>query len=89
MLLEYVFCRPLETAQENASRLAGYEVSLPYPECCTTDKNTIVSCTSCGQEYCSEECRSKAFDEYHRILCLQTFQRNNVHPLERLNEAWK
>lgn len=81
--------KPLETAEENASRLTGQTITLPYPECCTTNKNTIVSCPNCGQEYCSEECKTKAYNQYHQILCLQTVERNNRHPLELLNEAWK
>ncbi|KAJ8934380.1 hypothetical protein NQ314_013421 [Rhamnusium bicolor] len=81
--------RPLETAQENATRLTGHFVELPYPECCTTDKSKIVSCIVCGEQYCSLECQTAAFNQYHRTLCLQTTERHNVHPLEQLNEAWK
>lgn len=81
--------KPLETAEENACRLTGQLITLPYPECCTTDKSKIVSCHSCGGEYCCQECRIEAFNQYHKILCLQTFERNNTHPLEQLNEAWK
>ncbi|KAJ8952704.1 hypothetical protein NQ318_021021 [Aromia moschata] len=81
--------RPLETAQENATRLAGHFVELPYPECCTTDKTKTVSCMMCAEQYCSVECQTEAFNQYHRTLCLQTAERNNTHPLEGLNEAWK
>ncbi|KAB0796753.1 hypothetical protein PPYR_10814 [Photinus pyralis] len=82
--------RPLESAQENARRLTGNpELILPYPECCTTNKNSIVSCSTCGVEYCSVHCQNEAFNRYHRILCLRTKERNNSHPMEHLNEAWK
>ncbi|KAK4883114.1 hypothetical protein RN001_006433 [Aquatica leii] len=82
--------RPLETAQENAQRLtANEELILPYPECCSTDKSAIVSCILCGVEYCSSDCMTIAFNRYHRTLCFKTKERNNLHPLEQLNEAWK
>nr|CAH7721280.1 unnamed protein product [Callosobruchus chinensis] len=81
--------RPLETAQENVTRLAGQFVELPYPECCTTDKSKIVSCPNCGVDYCSDECQSEALNQYHKVLCLQTTERNCMHPLEKLNETWK
>nr|XP_023019628.1 SET and MYND domain-containing protein 5 [Leptinotarsa decemlineata] len=81
--------RPLETAQENASRLTGQCVELPYLECCTTDKSKFVSCPSCCKQYCSEECRSDAFKQYHQTLCTQSSDGSNFHPLEQLNEAWK
>ncbi|CAH1374065.1 hypothetical protein MTP99_015441 [Tenebrio molitor] len=82
--------KPLETAQENAQRLTGKpDLELPFPECCATDKAKFTSCSLCGTEYCSVECQSAAYNQYHRILCLQTTERNNYHPLEQLNEAWK
>jgi hypothetical protein len=85
-----LFARPLETAQENAQRLTGKpDLELPFPECCATDKAKFTSCSLCGTEYCSVECQSAAYNQYHRILCLQTTERNNYHPLEQLNEAWK
>lgn len=84
------YFRPLETAEENARRLTGKpELELPYNECCTTDKTKFSSCSFCGVEYCSIECQTDAFNQYHKTLCLQTKERNNFHPLEQLNEAWK
>lgn len=80
---------PLETAEENARRLTKkHELVLPYPQCCITKKSTIVECI-CGDRYCSEACRVKAFDQYHRNMCLQTKERNLTHPLERLEEFWR
>lgn len=82
--------RPLESAQENARRLTGNSsLELPFPECCTTDKKKIVTCSACGEFYCSTECQIAAYNQYHRVLCIQTKERNNSHPLEQLNEAWK
>ncbi|CAH2003454.1 unnamed protein product [Acanthoscelides obtectus] len=83
--------RPLETALENAQRLtAGQVEEMPYPECCTTDKSKIVSCPDCGVEYCSEICQTEALNQHHRVLCLQTTERNvDIHPLLKLEETWK
>lgn len=82
--------RPLETAEENARRLTGNKsLELPYQECCKTEKHLHTTCPTCGVEYCSENCRVQAFEQYHKVLCLQTFERNNVHPLEQLEETWK
>ncbi|XP_072390243.1 protein-lysine N-trimethyltransferase SMYD5 [Diabrotica undecimpunctata] len=87
---KYLACdhclRPLETAHENATRLAGHPMVLPYPECCSTDKSKIVSCPHCSTKYCSEECRVEAYSQYHNTLC---HENNSNHPLERLNDAWK
>lgn len=82
--------RPLETAEENMRRLTGNTtLELPFPECCGTNKESITSCPSCGLEYCSENCRITAFNQYHKTLCIHTRDRNNVHPIEQLDETWK
>ncbi|XP_050312961.1 histone-lysine N-trimethyltransferase SMYD5 [Anthonomus grandis grandis] len=82
--------RPLETAEENSQRLTGKPAySLPYPEFCQTKKEDITSCPDCGVEYCSEICKTIANEQYHRVLCLQSHERNMTHPLEQLEEAWK
>jgi len=82
--------RHLETAEENIRRLTGNSsLELPYPECCETNKECIVSCPGCGVEYCSENCQTTAFAQYHKTLCIQTHERQNVHPLEHLEETWK
>lgn len=64
-------------------------MELPYQECCKTEKHLHTTCPACGVEYCSENCRVQAFEQYHKVLCPQTFERNNVHPLEELEETWK
>ena len=54
--------RPLENAEENARRLTGKpDIVLPYPECCETKKELITECSSCGVKYCSNDCKSEAF----------------------------
>ncbi|KAL3276495.1 hypothetical protein HHI36_011875 [Cryptolaemus montrouzieri] len=93
-LYKYKACdhclRPLETAEENARRLTGkFDLVLPYPECCTTVKDTIISCEKCGVEYCCSECLINADTQYHKILCIGSKERSGCHPLELLNEAWK
>lgn len=81
---------PLETAEENARRLTGkQDLVLPFPQCCQTLKEKIVICEACGVLYCSNECRTKAYNQYHRNMCIQTMERNVIHPLEKLVEAWK
>ncbi|KAG5894059.1 hypothetical protein JTB14_003922 [Gonioctena quinquepunctata] len=81
--------RPLETAQDNATRLTGQGIELPYPECCTTDKSKFASCSNCAKQYCSVECKVESFNQYHRTLCPQTTEQNKAHPLTQLNDAWK
>ncbi|KAG0713036.1 SET and MYND domain-containing protein 5 [Chionoecetes opilio] len=85
------FCmRSLETAQENASRLAqNPQLSLPFPECCDTKKDTFIECPSCDASYCSRECRSSAWNQYHETLCLRSYMPDPSHPLVMLQEAWK
>ncbi|XP_063614347.1 histone-lysine N-trimethyltransferase SMYD5-like isoform X4 [Penaeus indicus] len=82
--------RPLETAEENACRLAqNPHLSLPYPECCDTKKDSLIECPQCDASYCSRECRASAWNQYHETLCLQSFTPDPSHPLVMLQEAWK
>ncbi|XP_071520164.1 protein-lysine N-trimethyltransferase SMYD5 isoform X2 [Panulirus ornatus] len=85
------FCmRPLETAEENACRLAqNSQLTLPYPDCCDTKKDELVECPSCDVSYCSRECRDGAWNQYHETLCLRSFMPDPSHPLVMLQEAWK
>ncbi|XP_046622667.1 histone-lysine N-trimethyltransferase SMYD5 [Neodiprion virginianus] len=83
---------PLETAEENAKRLAGKpDLVLPYPECCQTKKESIVACPDCGVKYCSPECQQESLGRYHQYLCHKSSNDpgSDSHPLVRLNEAWK
>lgn len=85
------FCmRPLETAEENVRRLcADSDITLPYPECCQTDKPSVVDCSHCDASYCCEACRQAAWLQYHQVLCRRSFTRNTDHPIDLLQEAWK
>lgn len=47
-----LFLRPLETAEENASRLAqNPQLSLPFPECCDTKKDSFIECPYCDVSF--------------------------------------
>lgn len=85
------FCmRPLETAEENASRLAqNPQLSLPFPECCDTKKDSFIECPYCDASYCSRECRTSAWNQYHETVCLHSYMPDPSHPLVMLQEAWK
>lgn len=85
--------RPLETAEENISRLSGHKgtpIALPYPECCPVkaSKNLQTKCQNCPTFYCSPECLSIANERYHQVLCMGS-DVHPSHPLNVLNEAWK
>ncbi|XP_008546011.1 histone-lysine N-trimethyltransferase SMYD5 [Microplitis demolitor] len=81
---------PLENAEENARRLTGKnDLILPYPECCEIKKESIVECPACGNKFCSPDCLNEALSKYHRILCCQTREKCEAHPLEKLKETWK
>ncbi|XP_043270494.1 SET and MYND domain-containing protein 5 [Venturia canescens] len=82
--------RPLETAEENVRRLTGKtNIILPYPQCCETQKETIVECQACGIKYCCKECLDEANAKYHKTLCLGSRDANESHPLTQLKETWK
>lgn len=81
---------PLESAEENAKRLvARNDLSLLHPDCCETNKESQVKCAHCQTTYCCEECRSSAWDQFHRTLCLGLNNTDHRHPLELLQEAWR
>lgn len=54
--------RPLETAEENISRLSGHKdpqpITLPYGESCPVKafKHLQTRCPNCPTRYCSPEC---------------------------------
>ncbi|XP_012283489.1 SET and MYND domain-containing protein 5 [Orussus abietinus] len=82
--------KPLENAEENARRLCGKkDIILSHMECCETNKELITECPLCGIQYCSKDCQNEAFQRYHKILCLQSRDKNDAHPLVQLNETWK
>ncbi|OTF78084.1 SET and MYND domain-containing protein (SMYD)-like protein [Euroglyphus maynei] len=86
------FClTPLETAEENVSRLTKEQIKLPYFEqCCQTNKSKHVDCLGCGQKerYCSIECRQHAFEIYHQTLCYSRSE-ELANNLNKLCDLWK
>ncbi len=81
---------PLETAQDNARRLSDDpSVVLPNSECCQTRTAFHVECEACPARYCSESCRSEAWDRFHKTLCYGSKSPDPNHPLMRLMEAWR
>uniref|UniRef100_A0A3Q3DUR0 Protein-lysine N-trimethyltransferase SMYD5 n=1 Tax=Hippocampus comes TaxID=109280 RepID=A0A3Q3DUR0_HIPCM len=82
--------RALETAEENARRLAGNPaLSLPYPELCPVQPQHHQVCPHCQVMYCSAECRQAAADQYHRALCLGPSYEDPDHPVNKLKDAWR
>ena len=81
---------PLETAQENVSRLTGDpNVILPHMESCATRNTFHVSCPYCGVEYCSKQCLEEAWNSFHATLCTRSNPPDPAHPLIQLDEIWK
>jgi len=60
---------------------------LPYPECCETRKEFQVKCDDCPTEYCCLECKEKAAEEYHTVLCHHS--ENPPVNVQRLDEYWR
>uniref|UniRef100_A0A3Q2KY45 Protein-lysine N-trimethyltransferase SMYD5 n=1 Tax=Equus caballus TaxID=9796 RepID=A0A3Q2KY45_HORSE len=82
--------RALEKAEENAQRLTGKPGQvLPHPELCTVRKDLHQSCPHCQVMYCSTECRVAAAEQYHQVLCPGPSQDDPLHPLNKLQEAWR
>ena len=83
--------KPLETAEENVRRLTENKTQslLHMKECCTTNKTAHRNCTSCGIEYCSDECRQTAYHTCHQALCLGSDRNNSNHPYNILMDAWR
>nr|XP_002127168.1 SET and MYND domain-containing protein 5 isoform X1 [Ciona intestinalis] len=79
--------KSLETTEEMCKRLAQNPgLKLPYHECCESNPVTYVHCQN--EIYCSMECREKAYNEFHKILCPSSdlIDRN---ALEILDETWR
>ncbi|XP_037117571.1 SET and MYND domain-containing protein 5 [Syngnathus acus] len=93
-LYKYKACdyclRALETAEENARRLAGNpDLRLPYPELCPVRPQLHQACPQCQVIYCSADCRQAAVDQYHRALCLGPSHEDPEHPVNKLKDAWR
>ena len=77
---------PLETAQENVSRLTGDpNVLLPHTECCTTRVGFHVTCPECGVGYCSKQCLEDSWGLFHATLCVRANPPDASHPLIQLD----
>ncbi|XP_064428386.1 histone-lysine N-trimethyltransferase SMYD5 isoform X4 [Mirounga angustirostris] len=82
--------RALEKAEENAQRLTGKPGQvLPHPELCAVRKDLHQNCPHCQVVYCSAECRLAAAEQYHQVLCPGPSQDDPLHPLNKLQEAWR
>uniref|UniRef100_A0A8D1XQK5 Protein-lysine N-trimethyltransferase SMYD5 n=1 Tax=Sus scrofa TaxID=9823 RepID=A0A8D1XQK5_PIG len=82
--------RALEKAEENAQRLTGKPGQvLPHPDLCTVRKDLHQNCPHCQVMYCSAECRLAAAEQYHQVLCPGPSQDDPLHPLNKLQEAWR
>uniref|UniRef100_T1IIR5 Protein-lysine N-trimethyltransferase SMYD5 n=1 Tax=Strigamia maritima TaxID=126957 RepID=T1IIR5_STRMM len=85
------FCmRPMESAEENAKRLAANpSITLPFPQCCATKKETFITCLYCDTSYCTPECRDAAWSQHHETLCRGSYTLDSNHPVVQLQEAWR
>ncbi|XP_028040938.1 SET and MYND domain-containing protein 5 [Bombyx mandarina] len=80
--------RPLETPEQNVRRLSCKpDIVLPHSDCYETNLENLTGCSQCEVLYCSDACRQRAYDTYHRILCHDTADAQ--HPIMILLEAWK
>ncbi|XP_033099327.1 SET and MYND domain-containing protein 5-like isoform X2 [Anneissia japonica] len=82
--------KALETAEVNAKRLSGNpSLVLPHPECCEVNPHNHVECPQCLVAYCSKECRTQAWEQYHQVLCVSQHPPDPEHPLVMLQEIWR
>lgn len=79
---------PLETASENAVRLANdSNIVLPHHEVCAARRAFHTKCPGpCGSVYCAQSCQEDAMKSYHRLLCHPP---DPGHPLNILDEVWR
>jgi len=79
--------KSLETAQNMGRRLAAnYEISLPHlTSCCmsTQQQSLIHKCLGCDVQFCSEECEVDANEKYHKFMC------NNSQQINDLQDMWR
>ncbi|XP_050678963.1 histone-lysine N-trimethyltransferase SMYD5 isoform X1 [Leptidea sinapis] len=80
--------RPLETPEQNVRRLAAKpDIVLPHAGNFEADLMNVNSCGQCESLYCCEDCKQRAYNSYHRLLCYD--QADARHPIHILLEAWK
>jgi hypothetical protein len=88
---KYLACehclKPLESAQDNVRRL-GFDanIQLPFPEADEFSIVEIIYCENCLAPFCSLECKIKAYDQYHKLLCNETIPGGKFY---EINEIWK
>ncbi|XP_060076891.1 histone-lysine N-trimethyltransferase SMYD5-like [Ylistrum balloti] len=82
--------KSLETAETQCQRLTeNPSLSLPFPECCEAQPAQYVMCPQCQVVYCCDGCRTAAWTEYHRTLCMGPSRHDGHHPLAQLGETWR
>ena len=52
-------------------------------------QGTIVLLIFWQVKYCSEACRTAAWEKYHRVMCMSASRCDSEHPLAKLQEAWR
>lgn len=93
-LYKYLACeyclKSLENAEEQSRRLTNnLSITLPYLQCCEVQQDQHVVCQQCQVKYCCKECQDRAWQEYHKTLCMGPSKDDAEHPLNRLQEAWR
>lgn len=85
------FClKSLETAEKMARRLASIPtLTLPQSQNCLVRPEFQVHCPHCQVTYCSKECQTMAWNQYHRTLCMGPSRGDESHPLGTLQAAWR
>lgn len=89
------FCmRSLESPRELLSRLSKCDIAndfLPPPEEFgqVSTRVSVTKCEQCPAIYCSEECRTLAFNRYHRKLCEGLVSLEASEALKSLSHEWK
>lgn len=76
---------PLETAQDNARRLAS-DKNIILPLSITELADDVLNCNNCGASYCSSKCAETAQSQYHNFECNQYKVGGRFH---ELIELWK
>ncbi|CAK1585579.1 unnamed protein product [Parnassius mnemosyne] len=80
--------RPLETPEQNVRRLSCKpDIVLPHASCFDINLENVTTCDQCGILYCSEDCKQRAYEAFHRTLCYDTSDAQ--HPVMVLLETWK
>lgn len=83
---------PLETANENFKRvgkLQDFRLLFDELDRIEYDEKISEECLQCGIQYCSENCRIRAWRSYHSAACMGMEGRRNMeHHLNKINNLW-